>query len=177
MGRTYPKFEKAHDIQHPESYVAVKGKSTHEALMSVQLAMEQSRLSNFPMIIAPKDATGCFDLIRPELIQLIQNSKGVPPATTSAKTTIQQNMKTFVQTGYGRSAQPVQRTPENNLGWHLGRMWECQHHERLKFQAWRFWHIGNVPMKVQYTTHLFHVRPRSIDYLHFHGQYTCSWGC
>ena len=117
MGRTYPKFEKAHDLQHPKSYGAVKGKCAHEALTSVQLlAMEQSRLSNSPMIIALKDATGCFDLIRPELIQLIQNSKGVPPETTAAKTTIQQNMKKFVQTGNGRSAHPVQRTLENNLG-------------------------------------------------------------
>ena len=64
MGRTYPKFEKAHDLQHPESYGAVKGNSAPEALMSVQLTMEQSRLSNSPMIIALKDATGRFDLIR-----------------------------------------------------------------------------------------------------------------
>jgi len=89
MGRTYPKYEKTHDMQHPESYGAVKGKSAHEALMSVQLAMEQSRLSNAPMTIAPKDATKCFDLIRPELTQLIQNSKGVPPEMTSTKTNIQ----------------------------------------------------------------------------------------
>jgi len=68
MGRIYPKFEKANDLQHPESYGAVKGKSAHEALMSVQIALEQSRLSNSPLIIALKDATGCFDLIRTELI-------------------------------------------------------------------------------------------------------------
>jgi len=79
MGRTYPKFEKANALQHPESYEAVKGKSAHRALMSVQLAMEQSRLSNSPLLIAPKDATGCFDLIRPELIQLKKIPKESPP--------------------------------------------------------------------------------------------------
>jgi len=78
--------------------------------------MEQTRLTHSPMIIAPKDLTGCFNLIQPELIHLIQISKGVPPESTSAKTNIQQNMHKFVQTGHGHSALPIKRTAESNLG-------------------------------------------------------------
>ena len=69
-----------------------------------------------PMVMAPKDATGCFDLIRPGLIQLIQDSKGVPITTTSAKALIIKNMKRFVQTGNGLLSTSFQWTPENNIG-------------------------------------------------------------
>jgi len=52
---------------------------------SVQLAMEHSRLTRVPMLIAPKDVTGCFDLMRLELVKLIQDSKGVPKNTKKAR--------------------------------------------------------------------------------------------
>ena len=68
MGRRYPKYEKANKLSHPESYGAMKGCSAHGALNSVQLALEQSWIMRSPMVMAPKDATGCSDLIRPELI-------------------------------------------------------------------------------------------------------------
>ena len=43
LGRAYPKYEKKHSLNHPESYGAVKGMmSVHGALNSVQLAMEHS---------------------------------------------------------------------------------------------------------------------------------------
>eukprot|EP00979_Chaetoceros_neogracilis_P019412 scaffold12301_cov872-Chaetoceros_neogracile.AAC.1 len=69
-----------------------------------------------PMVMAPKDATGCFDLIRAEFIKLIQDSKGVPPSTTTAKALITKNMKRHVQTGNGISKSSFQWTPENNIG-------------------------------------------------------------
>ena len=42
MGRAYPKYEKVNNLSHPESYGAMKGRSAHRALNSVQLALEQS---------------------------------------------------------------------------------------------------------------------------------------
>ena len=66
--------------------------------------------------MATKDATRCFDLIRPELIKLIQDSKGVPTPTTSAKALITKNMKRFVQTGNGLLEISFQWTLENNIG-------------------------------------------------------------
>ena len=94
----------------------MKGRSAHGALNSVQLALEQSWILRSPMVMAPKDATGCFDLIRPELIKLIQDSKGVPTVTTSAKALITKNMKRFVQTGNGLSKTSFQWNSENNIG-------------------------------------------------------------
>ena len=70
MGRVYPRYEKAKNLHHPETYGALKGQSTRGALNSVQLALEQSWITRSPMVMAPKDATGCFDLIRPELIKV-----------------------------------------------------------------------------------------------------------
>ena len=116
MGRRYPKYEKANNLSHPESYGAMKGRSAHGALNSVQLALEQSWIMRSPMVMAPKDATGCFDLIHLELIKLIQDSKGVPTAMTSAKPLITKNMKRLVQTGNGLSKTSFQWTPENNNG-------------------------------------------------------------
>jgi len=116
MGRKYPKYEKTHDLSHPESYGVMKGRSAHGALNSVQLALEQNWIMRSPIVMAPKDATGCFDLIRPELIKLIQDSKGVPTVTTSAKALITKNMKHFVQTGNGLSKTSFQWNPEKNIG-------------------------------------------------------------
>ena len=90
LGRAYPKYKKKHALNHPESYGAVKEMSAHAAPNSVQLAMEHSRITRTPMLIAPKDATGCFDLMQPELVKLIQDSKGVPNDTTKATTAEQQ---------------------------------------------------------------------------------------
>jgi len=69
-----------------------------------------------PMLIAPKDATSCFDLMRPELVKLIQDSKGVPANTTKATTMILSKMEKYVRTDHGTSIQYIQKTPENNIG-------------------------------------------------------------
>ena len=61
-----------------KSYGAVKKKSSHDALESVLITMDYSRIMRKPMIIAPKDATGCFDLLHVEQICTIQESKGMP---------------------------------------------------------------------------------------------------
>ena len=90
--------------------------SAHGALNSVQLAMEHSRLTRTPMLIAPKDATGCFDLMRPELVKLIQDSKGVPTNTTKATTMILSKMARYVRTDHGTSTQYIQKTSDNNIG-------------------------------------------------------------
>jgi len=116
LGRAYPKYEKKHSLNHPESYVAVKGMSAHGALNSVQLAMEHSRVTRIPMLIAPKDATGCFDLMRPELVKFIQDSKGIPKNTTKATTMVLSKMKKYVCTEHGTSTQYIQKTSENNIG-------------------------------------------------------------
>jgi len=42
MGRVYPKYEKANNLHHPETYGAMKGKSAHGALNSVQLALNRA---------------------------------------------------------------------------------------------------------------------------------------
>ena len=71
----------AHDQKHfqnKESYGAIKKKSAHDALNSVQNVLEYSRIMRSPTAIAPKDATGCFDLLRREIIKVIQESKGMP---------------------------------------------------------------------------------------------------
>ena len=66
VGRQFAHHDQSNGLQNRESYGAVKGKSAHDALNSIQNVLEYSRLTNTPIAIAPKDATGCFDLLRRE---------------------------------------------------------------------------------------------------------------
>ena len=120
MGKAYPKYEKVNSLSHPESYGAMKGCSAHGAINSVQLALEQSWIMRSPIVMAPKDVTGCFDLIWPEFIKLIQDSKVVPTTTTSAKVLITKNMKRFFQTGIGLSVTSFQCIQKQHW-WHQAR--------------------------------------------------------
>ena len=116
MGRVYPRYKKANNLHHPKTYGAMRGQSAHGTLNSIQLALEQSWIMRSPMMMAPKGTTGCFDPNRPELIKIIQDSKGVPTTTTSAKALITKNIKRFVQTRNGLSSTSFQWTLENNIG-------------------------------------------------------------
>ena len=77
-----------------QSYGAVKKKSSHDAIESVLITMEYSRIMRkAPMIIAPKDATGCFDLLHTEAIRPIQESKGMPSGINAYRIKVLQGME------------------------------------------------------------------------------------
>ena len=78
IGRHFARFEQRKGFQNKESYGAIRKKSAHDALESVLCTTEYSKIMQKPLAIAPKDATGCFDLLRMEAIKPIQESKGMP---------------------------------------------------------------------------------------------------
>ena len=57
-----------------------------------------------PLAIAPKDATGCFNLLRMEAIKPIQESKGMPKGLGECRIKVLQNMDHHVKTA-GRISQ------------------------------------------------------------------------
>lgn len=63
--------------KNQESYGAVQGRSAHQALNSALIVYEHSQVTASPMAASPQDATGCFDLIRPEQTGIIQQAKGL----------------------------------------------------------------------------------------------------
>ena len=62
VGRKFAAHDQKH-FQNRESYGAIKKKSAHDAFNSVQNVLEYGRIMRSPIAIAPKDATGCFDLL------------------------------------------------------------------------------------------------------------------
>ena len=57
-----------------------------------------------PLAIAPKDATGCFNLLQMEAIKPIQESKGMPKGLGECRIKVLQNMDRHVKTA-GRISQ------------------------------------------------------------------------
>ena len=93
IGRHFAKYEQSNGFQNKESYGAVRKKSAHDGLASVINTMEYSHIVRKPMVVAPKDATGCFDLLGAEAIKPIQESKGLPASINTFRIKVLQNME------------------------------------------------------------------------------------
>ncbi|GFH47803.1 hypothetical protein CTEN210_04279 [Chaetoceros tenuissimus] len=109
----------AHDqryFQNRESYGAVKKKSAHDALNSVQNVLEYSRIMRQPIAIAPKDATGCFDLLRREIIKVIQESKGMPKEFGECVVQTLHGMERHIRLAGKLSKKSFKYTTSNNIG-------------------------------------------------------------
>ena len=68
------------------------------------------------MIIAPKDATGCFDLLRVEQIRTIQESKGMPRGINACRIKVLHGMERHVKTAGKVSKGSFKYTLENTIG-------------------------------------------------------------
>ena len=69
------------------------------------------------MIIAPKDATGCFDLLRVEQIRTIQKSKGMPRGINACRIKVLHGMEErHVKTAGKVSKGSFKYTLENKIG-------------------------------------------------------------
>ena len=68
------------------------------------------------MAVAPKDATGCFDLLRAEQIKPIQESKGLPASINTCRIKVLQGMERHVKTAGKISTASFKYTPENTIG-------------------------------------------------------------
>ncbi|GFH57254.1 hypothetical protein CTEN210_13730 [Chaetoceros tenuissimus] len=109
----------AHDqefFQNKESYGAVKKKSAHDALNSVQNVLEYSRIMSSPIAIAPKDATGCFDLLRREIIKVIQESKGMPKEFGECVVQTLHGMERHIRLAGKLSKKSFKYNSSNNIG-------------------------------------------------------------
>lgn len=102
--------------QNKESYGAVKKKSAHDALNSVQNVLEYSRIMNSPIAIAPKDATGCFDLLRREIIKVIQESKGMPKEFGECVVQTLHGMERHIRLAGKLSKKSFKYNSSNNIG-------------------------------------------------------------
>jgi len=116
IGKRFAYFEQSRGLQNPETYGAVKKKNTHDALESVLTSLDYSRIMRKPMMIAPKDATGCFDLLRAEAIRSIQESKGMPRGINACRISVLQNMERHVKTAGKISSRSIKYSEENTIG-------------------------------------------------------------
>ena len=99
IGKRFAVYEQSHGLQNQETYGAVKKKNTHDALESVLTSLDYSRIMRKPMMIAPKDATGCFNLLRAEAIRPIQEAKGMPSGINNAcRIAVLHNMERHIKT-------------------------------------------------------------------------------
>ncbi|GFH50470.1 hypothetical protein CTEN210_06946 [Chaetoceros tenuissimus] len=101
FGKVFVRFEQSQGFQNCESYGAVQGRSAHQALNSALIVYEHSRVTATPMTASPQDATGCFDLIRPEQTGIIQQAKGMNKEATECNIKVLHNMERHICTAGG----------------------------------------------------------------------------
>ena len=117
IGKRFAYFEQSQGLQNPEMYGAVKKKNTHDALELVLTSLNYSRIMQKSMMLAPKDATGCFDMLRAEAIRSIQESKGMMPRGINAcRISVLQNMEQHVKTAGKISSHSIKYSKENTFG-------------------------------------------------------------
>ncbi|GFH56253.1 hypothetical protein CTEN210_12729 [Chaetoceros tenuissimus] len=101
FGKVFARYEQAAGFQNNESYGAVQGRSAHQALNSALIVYEHSRVTASPMAASPQDATGCFDLIRPEQTGIIQQAKGLNKEATMCNMQVLHGMERHIRTAAG----------------------------------------------------------------------------
>ena len=86
-----------------EVYGSCKGKTGSEALITLQLLADHSRVWKKNLILLFNDAAGCYDRIPPALAEIALRRAGVPKSITKAHTEAQRRMKHHIKTVIGVS--------------------------------------------------------------------------
>jgi hypothetical protein len=73
-------------------------------------------MTNTPIAIASKDATGCFYLLRREVVEIIQEAKGMPRELGASVVATLHGMRRHVRTAGRVSQHSFTYTSENNIG-------------------------------------------------------------
>ena len=86
-----------------EVFGSCKGRTGCEALITLQLLGDHSRVWKKNLVVLFNDAAGCFDRVPPTLAEIALRRLGVPKSIASSHTKTQRSMKHYVKTVVGVS--------------------------------------------------------------------------
>ena len=103
LGRKMMHYITKHKVIDSETYGSRTGKTSIEAIMTLQLILDNTRIWKKNMGLLFNDADGCFDRIPANLAEVALRRIGCPKSVAQAHTLTQRKMKHYVKTGYGTS--------------------------------------------------------------------------
>jgi hypothetical protein len=92
----------------PQAFGSIPGRTAHEALLTLQLVYDNSRLTKQPTASLFNDAAGCYDRIHPLLSYLSMICVGCPHGIAYCHSLTQWEMKHYVKTSRGISTGNIQ---------------------------------------------------------------------
>jgi hypothetical protein len=91
-----------------QAFGSIPGRTAHEALLTLQLVYDNTRLMKQPTASLFNDAAGCYDRIRPLLSYLSMIRVGCPHGIAYCHSLTQREMKHYVKTSRGTSTGNIQ---------------------------------------------------------------------
>ena len=112
LGRKLMQHMVNHKLIPPETYGSIPGRNAIEAMKLLQLFYENHRLLKRDMAIVFNDADGCYDRIRPNMVDLTMRRLGLPKSIATAHTDAQIHMRHHIKTANGISRDHIQWAPQ-----------------------------------------------------------------
>ena len=98
----------------PDTYGSIPGRNANEAMKLLQLFYENHRLLRRDMAVVFNDADGCYDRIRPNMVDITMRRLGLPKSIANAHTDAQIKMRHHIKTANGISHDFIQWAPTPN---------------------------------------------------------------
>jgi hypothetical protein len=112
LGRKLMQHMVKHNLIPPETYGSIPGRNATEAMKLLQLFYENHRLLKRDMAIVFNDADGCYDRIRPNMVDITMRRLGLPKPIANAHTDAQIQMRHHIKTANGISHNHIQWAPQ-----------------------------------------------------------------
>ena len=103
LGRRLMHHSEEHKLNSPQLYGSRKGKSTHEALITLRILYDLSRMDRCYMVSLFNDLRGCYDRIRPSLNTITARRMGCPTGVAVCHANAVRRMRHRVRTAAGLS--------------------------------------------------------------------------
>ena len=97
-----------------ETFGSIPGRNAAETMKLLQLFYENHRILKKDMAIVFNDADGCYDRIRPNMVDITMRRLGLPRSIAAAHTDAQVKMRHHIKTANGISPEILQWAPTPN---------------------------------------------------------------
>jgi hypothetical protein len=112
LGRKLMAHMVKQELIPPDTYGSIPGRNANEAMKLLQLFYENHRLLKRDMAVVFNDADGCYDRIRPNMVDVTMRRLGLPRSIANAHTDAQIHMRHHIKTANGISNDFIQWAPQ-----------------------------------------------------------------
>ena len=103
IGKTLMKYTTELNLLNDDIFGSRKGKTSTEAMITLQLSYDHHRTWQKVMVSLFNDAEGCYDRIPANLADICMQRIGCPKSVANCHTEVQKNMKHFIRIAAGIS--------------------------------------------------------------------------